>query len=361
MTYNVSLLPGDGIGPEITAATRRVLEATGMRFSWDVQQVGADAMRTAGTTLPPEALASIRKHKVALMGPLTTPAGADPRSVDAALRQALGLDAWLRLCKRYAGTPGGNLKLDVVIVRENTVAGCARSEGELGDLGSRNLSSSSEESGRKTAGPDAGSSVETLSVQGAEASARFAFRYARESGRRKVTAVTRTNSPTYGDGLFLEVFRAVAGEFSEIEPEEMTLDTVCLQLTQGPERCDVLVLPDACGDALADRCTRLGGGPGMAPGAKFGEDTALFAPMHGSAPRYAGMNKANPLAMILSGLLLLRHLKEFAAADRMEQAIADVIAEGKTVTYDMKADRNDTTAVGTSQVADGIIAKLLSR
>ncbi|MHB8576611.1 MAG: isocitrate/isopropylmalate dehydrogenase family protein [Dehalococcoidia bacterium] len=331
MAYNVTLIPGDGTGPEITEATRRVLEATGVQFDWDIQEAGVDIMKTTGTPLPPSVLASIRKNKVALKGPITTPIGAGFCGVNVALRKELDLYACLRPCKSYAGVRSRCNNIDLIIVRENTDDLYAGIEFEKGDPPIAELS---------------------------QRIVKFAFDYAREYKRRKVSAVTKANIMKYSDGLFLEVAREVAKGYSDIEYEEVLVDNMSMQLVQKAELYDILVLPNLYGNVLSDLCAGLVGGLGVAPGANIGEDTSLFEPTHGSAPKYTGMNKMNPIAMMLSGVLMLHHLNEHDAANRLEKAIADVIAEGKTVTYDMKPDRNDPSAVGTSQVADGIIAKL---
>ncbi len=358
MAYNVTLIPGDGTGPEITEATRRVLEATGVPFNWDIQQAGVDIMKTAGTPLPPAVLDSIRKNRVALKGPITTPIGTGFRSVNVALRKELDLYACLRPCKSYKGVRSRYENIDLVIVRENHEDLYSGIEFQKGDPYVEKLREMVVESGQKPYYPDAGISIKAISVTGTKRITRFAFQYARDNGRKKVTAVTKANIMKFSDGLFLEVFREVAQDFPEIQPEEMLVDNMCMQLVQKPELYDVLVLPNLYGDLLSDLCAGLVGGLGVAPGANIGDEAALFEPTHGSAPKYTGQNKVNPIAMMLSGMLMLRYIKENDAADRLERAIADVIAEGRTVTYDMKPDRNDPTAVGTSQVADGIIAKL---
>jgi len=361
MAHIVTLIPGDGTGPEITEATRRVLEATGLQFNWDVQQAGIDIMKTAGTPLPPAVLDSIRKNKVAIKGPITTPIGTGFRSVNVALRKELDLYACLRPCKSYKGVRSRYEDVNLVIVRENTEDLYAGIEFEKGDPHIDQLAKLVEESGQKPFRADSGISIKAISVTGTQRIVKFALDYARENGRRKVSAITKANIMKFSDGLFLEAAREVAKKYPDIEYEEVLVDNTCMQLVQKPELYDVLVLPNLYGDVLSDLCAGLVGGLGVAPGANIGDTVALFEPTHGSAPKYTGQNKVNPMAMMLSGVLMLRHLKETDAADRLEKAIADVIAEGKTVTYDMKPDRNDPTAVGTSQVADGIIAKLKAK
>ena len=361
MVHIVTLIPGDGTGPEITEATRRVLEATGVQFNWDVQQAGIDIMKTAGTPLPPAVLDSIRKNKVAIKGPITTPIGTGFRSVNVALRKELDLYACLRPCKSYKGVRSRYEDVNLVIVRENTEDLYAGIEFEKGDPHVGQLAKLVEESGQKPFRADSGISIKAISVTGTQRIVKFALDYAREHGRHKVTAITKANIMKFSDGLFLEAAREVAKNYPDIEYEEVLVDNMCMQLVQKSELYDVLVLPNLYGDVLSDLCAGLVGGLGVAPGANIGDTVALFEPTHGSAPKYTGQNKVNPMAMMLSGVLMLRHLKETDAADRLEKAIADVIAEGKTVTYDMKPDRNDPTAVGTSQVADGIIAKLRAK
>ncbi len=361
MSHIVTLIPGDGTGPEITEATRRVLEATGVQFNWDVQQAGIDIMKTAGTPLPPAVLDSIRKNKVAIKGPITTPIGTGFRSVNVALRKELDLYACLRPCKSYKGVRSRYEDVHLVIVRENTEDLYAGIEFEKGDPHIEQLAKLVEERGQKPFRADSGISIKAISVTGTQRIVKFALDYAREHGRHKVTAITKANIMKFSDGLFLEAAREVAKNYPDIEYEEVLVDNMCMQLVQKPELYDVLVLPNLYGDVLSDLCAGLVGGLGVAPGANIGDTVALFEPTHGSAPKYTGQNKVNPMAMMLSGVLMLRHLKETDAADRLEKAIADVIAEGKTVTYDMKPDRNDPTAVGTSQVADGIIAKLKAK
>jgi isocitrate dehydrogenase (NAD+) len=361
MAHIVTLIPGDGTGPEITEATRRVLEATGVQFNWDVQQAGIDIMKTAGTPLPLAVLDSIRKNKVAIKGPITTPVGTGFRSVNVALRKELDLYACLRPCKSYKGVRSRYEAVNLVIVRENTEDLYVGIEFEKGDPHIKQLAKLVEENGQKPFRADSGISVKAISVTGTQRIVKFALDYARENGRRKVSAITKANIMKFSDGLFLEAAREVAKKYPDIEYEEVLVDNMCMQLVQKPGLYDVLVLPNLYGDVLSDLCAGLVGGLGVAPGANIGDTVALFEPNHGSAPKYTGQNKVNPMAMMLSGVLMLRHLKETDAADRLEKAIADVIAEGKTVTYDMKPDRNDPTAVGTSQVADGIIAKLKAK
>jgi len=360
MTYTVTFIPGDGTGPEIAEATRRVLEATGVQFEWDVQDVGVDVMEKEGTPLPERALASLRRTRLGIKGPVTTPIGTGFRSVNVALRKALELYACVRPCKVYPGvrTRFADANVDVVVVRENTEDLYAGIEFEKGSPYVAQLSKLVEESGQGALRPDTGISIKAISEFGTRRIATYAFEYARANKRRKVTAVSKANIMKFTDGLFYAVSREVAKAYPDIEYEETLVDALCMQLVQKPEWFDVLLLPNLYGDILSDLCAGLVGGLGVAPGANIGDVAALFEPIHGSAPKYAGLNKVNPMAMMFSGMLMLRHMGEEAAAERLERALGDVIREGTSVTYDMKADRNDPTAVGTSQVADAVIEKL---
>lgn len=358
MAYDVTFIPGDGTGPEIAEATKRVLDATGVDFNWHVEEAGVDIMETAGTPLPDTVISSIRQNKVAIKGPITTPVGTGFRSVNVALRKELDLYACVRPCKSYEGVRSKYSDIDLVLVRENTEDLYAGIEFEKDTPDAEKIRREIEElSGSKIA-DHSGISIKPISVEGTRRIVQYAFDYAREYGRKKVTAVHKANIMKYTDGLFLAVATEVAKENSDIEFEERIVDNMCMQLVQKPELYDVIVLPNLYGDVLSDLAAGLVGGLGVAPGANIGADAALFEPTHGSAPKYAGQNKVNPMAMMLSGVMMLRYLKETDAADRMENAIAEVIREGTDVTYDMKADRNDPTAVGTSGVADALVKKL---
>ncbi len=361
VTYRVTLIPGDGTGPEITEATRRVLEATGVEFDWDVQDAGADVMdRYGGNPLPNHVLESIRQNRVALKGPITTPIGTGFRSVNVALRRELDLYAQVRPCKVYPGvrTRFADAGVDVVIVRENTEDLYAGIEFERGSEAARIVADAIRQASGREIAQDAGISIKPISVSGTRRVVEFAFDYARQNGRRKVTAVHKANIMKHTDGLWLEVARQVASEQPDIEFDDRIVDNMCMQLVQKPDQYDVLVLPNLYGDIVSDLGAGLVGGLGVAPGANYGSRAAVFEPTHGSAPRYTGQNKVNPVAMMLSGMLMLRHLGERDAGDRLERAIAAVIAEGSSVTYDMKPSPDDPTAVGTSQVADAIIDHL---
>jgi isocitrate dehydrogenase (NAD+) len=358
MAHRVTLIPGDGTGPELTEATRRVLEATGVAFEWDVREAGVDVMEAAGTPLPDETLASVRANKVALKGPITTPIGTGFRSVNVALRHELGLYACLRPCKTYAGVRSRYDNVDLVIVRENTEDLYAGIEYEAGTDAANKVIAELNGLQTKQIAAGSGLSIKSISREGSERIIRFAFEYARAHGRKRVSCVTKANIMKFTDGLFLEVFREVARDYPEIEPWENLVDALCMGLVQRPEEFDVLVLPNLYGDIISDLTAGLVGGLGVAPGGNIGADTAVFEATHGSAPKYKGQNKVNPTAMILSGKLMLDHLGEAEAAARLEEAVAAVIAEGRSVTYDLKPTRDDPTAVGTSEYADAIIEKL---
>jgi isocitrate dehydrogenase (NAD+) len=362
VAHQVTLIPGDGTGPELSEATRRVLEATGVEFDWDVQQAGADVMdQFGGNPLPEPTLDSIRRTGVAIKGPITTPVGGGFRSVNVGLRKALDLYAQVRPCKTYEGVRTRFADVDLVIVRENTEDLYAGIEYEQGQPETIELIEWIESKGGTLRHADAGISIKPLSVSGTRRVVQFAFDYARRNGRRKVTAVHKANIMKFTDGLYLQVAREVAAENPDIEFDDRIVDNMCMQLVQRPDEYDVLVLPNLYGDIVSDLAAGMIGGLGMAPGANFGEHAAIFEPTHGSAPKYAGQNKVNPMAMMLSGMLMLRHLDEAEAAERLESAIADVIREGASVTYDMKPSRDDPTAVGTSEVADAIIDKMGAR
>ena len=359
MAYRVTLIPGDGTGPEIVEATRRVLEATRVQFDWDVQEAGVDVLEKYGTPLPEGVIESIKRNKVALKGPITTPVGKGFRSVNVALRKSLGLYACLRPCKSYPGVRSRYDNVNLVIVRENMEDLYAGVEFAKGSEGAQKLIELAAETGAGIIPPDSGISIKSISVSGTRRIVKWAFDYARTNHRRKVTAVHKANILKFTDGLFLQVASEVAKEYPEIEFDDRIVDNMCMQLVQKPELYDVLVLPNLFGDILSDLAAGLVGGLGVAPGGNFGEEgVALFEPTHGSAPKYAGQNKVNPSATILSGMLMLRHLGERDAADRLEKAFAAVVAEGKDVTYDMKQNPNDPSAVGTSQFADAIIKRM---
>ena len=359
MAHRVTLIPGDGIGPELTEATRRVLEATGVEFEWDLQPAGEAVMAAhGGNPLPSETLESIRENGVALKGPITTPIGTGFRSVNVALRKELDLYAQVRPCKSYPGVRSRYEDVDLVIVRENTEDLYAGIEFAEGTPDAAELIEWLAAHGAPVPRPDSGISIKPISVSGSRRAFEFAFDYARRMGRRKLTAVHKANIMKFTDGLWLHTARAVAEENPDIEFDDRIVDNMSMQLVQWPEEYDMLVLPNLYGDILSDLAAGLIGGLGVAPGANFGDDVAVFEPTHGSAPKYAGQNRVNPIAQLLSGMLMLRHLEERDAADRLEAAISELIREGESVTYDMKPARDDPTAVGTSEVADALVEKL---
>lgn len=363
MAYEVTLITGDGTGPELAAAARKCVDATGVKINWDEQEAGVDVMARTGTPLPDAVIESIKRTKCALKAPITTPVGKGFRSINVHLRQELGLFACIRPCKQYKGvrTFFEHTKVDIVIVRENTEDLYAGVEFEAGKPETEKLIEFINTIGDKkikTKGNETGVSIKPISISGSERIVKCAFEYAKKNGRKKVTCVHKANIMKYSDGLWLATATNVAKSFPEIEFEERIVDNMCMQLVQKPELYDVLVLPNLYGDIISDLGAGLVGGLGVAPGENVGPGGAVFEATHGSAPKYKGLNKVNPTALILSGMLMLRHLGELDAANRLEKAVADVIAEGKSVTYDLKPDRNDPTAVGTKEMADAICAKL---
>lgn len=360
MAYRITLIPGDGVGPEVTEATSRVLEATGLSFHWELAYMGSSAQNTLGTPLPESTLESVRRNKVALKGPVTTPVGSGFRSVNVALRKELGLYACLRPCKTYPGAPSLYKDVDIVIVRENTEDLYTGIEFERGTPEAARLIKLISETKGETVREDSGLSMKVISETGSRRIVKFAFEYARTHHRKKVTAVHKANIMKFSDGLFLSAAREVAKEYPDIEFEDRIVDNMSMQLVRKPHQFDVVVAPNLYGDLLSDLCAGLIGGLGLAPGANLSDEIAVFEATHGSAPKYAGLNKVNPMAMMLSGVMMLRHLGEEKSADRLEKAVAKVIAEGNNVTYDLKPEAPDT-AVGTSQVADAVIEKLSRR
>ncbi len=333
MSYSVTLIPGDGIGPELAAATQTVLDATGIGFDWDVQEAGEATIATEGTPLPDRVIDSIRANGVGLKGPITTPVGAGFRSVNVALRKELELYANLRPARSMTGVESRYTDVDLIVVRENTEDLYAGVEHMVG--------------------PDAAESIKIITRAASQRIARYAFEYAVANGRRKVTAVHKANIMKLSDGLFLESAQQVAAEYEgRVAFEDRIVDNMCMQLVQKPELYDVLVLPNLYGDIVSDLAAGLVGGLGVAPGANIGEKAAVFEPVHGSAPKYAGQNRANPTALILSAALMLRHLGETAAADVVETAVRDVVAEGRTVTHDLGG------TAGTSEFGEAVAARV---
>lgn len=364
MAYDVTLITGDGTGPELAEAARRCVDATGVKINWDVQEAGVDVMARTGTPLPDAVLESVKRTRCALKAPITTPVGTGFRSINVHLRQAFGLYACVRPCKIYQGVRSyfSEIPVDIVIIRENTEDLYAGTEFERGKPETADLIrwiNEHSKSGKiKTGAEETGVSIKPISVSGTERIVKYAFDYARANGRKKVTAVHKANIMKFSDGLYLETARNVAKQYPDIEFEDRIVDNMCMQLVQKPELYDMLVLPNLYGDVVSDLAAGLVGGLGVAPGANIGPEGAVFEATHGSAPKYKGLNKVNPTALILSGMLMLKHLGETDASARLEKAVADIIAEGKHVTYDLKADRNDPTAVGTREMAEAICKRL---
>jgi isocitrate dehydrogenase (NAD+) len=332
MTYRVTLIPGDGTGPELVDALVTVVEATGVPIEWERRDAGLDVMEEHGTPLPEPVLESVRRNGVAIKGPITTPVGSGFRSVNVALRKELGLYACLRPARSIVGVKSRYEDIDLVVVRENTEDLYAGIEHMVGE--------------------DAAESIKIITRKASERIVRFAFDYARRQGRHKVTAVHKANIMKFTDGLFLRVAREVAEEYSDVEFEDRIVDNMCMQLVQKPELYDVLVLPNLYGDIVSDLAAGLVGGLGVAPGANIGAEAAVFEPVHGSAPKYTGLNKVNPTALLLSGVLMLQHLGEQDAAERVYAAVSAVIGEGRDVTYDLGG------SAGTREMAQAIAARV---
>jgi len=359
LPHKVTLIPGDGIGREVSLAAQRCIDATGVKITWEEQIAGEEALAKYGSVLPVQVLDSVRKNKVAIKGPIMTPVGKGFRSVNVQLRKALDLYACLRPCKFIKGVKTRYADINLVVVRENTEDLYAGIEFSQGLKRTKDMIEYLEGQSGISIKEDSAIGIKPISISASKRIVKFAFDYAIKNNRKKVTAIHKANIMKETDGLFLRCAREVAEQYKgKIEFEDRIVDNMCMQLVQKPELYDVLVLPNLYGDILSDLCAGLIGGLGIAPGANIGDNMALFEAVHGSAPKYAGMNKVNPTAMILSGVLMLRYLKEEAAANRLEKATEEIIAEGKYVTYDLKTDRNDPSAVGTSQMADAIISKL---
>lgn len=357
--YKITLIPGDGVGPEITEAARRVLEATGIAFEWDIQNAGEEVYKQEENPLPERVIESIKKNKIALKGPITTPVGTGFRSVNVLLRQTLDLFCCLRPCKSYKGAKTRYESIDLVIVRENTEDLYSGIEYQKDTNDAKSIIEFIQNTTGKRIREDSGISIKPISAYGTERIVRYAFEYARKNKRLKVTAVHKANIMKHSDGLFLEVSKEVAKAYPDIEFEDKIVDNMCMQLVQKPELYNVLVMPNLYGDIISDLAAGLIGGLGLAPGANIGDEFAVFEATHGSAPKYRGLNKVNPMAMMLSGIMMLRHLGEKEAAEKLENAVSSVIKEGKTVTYDMKPSPDDPTAATTSEVADAVISKLI--
>ncbi|MEK9152007.1 MAG: isocitrate/isopropylmalate family dehydrogenase [Patescibacteria group bacterium] len=358
MKHPITAIRGDGTGPELVEVTMKVLEATGVAFDWDVVDAGENVMQKHGEPLPDHVVASIKKNKVALKGPITTPVGKGFRSINVRLRKDLDCYANIRPAKIYKGVRTRYDNVDLVIVRENIEDLYSGIEFEKGADATKELIAWIADKAKKNIREDSGISIKPISVFGSERIVRYAFEYARAHGRKKVSAVHKANIMKHTDGLFLEVARQTALKYPDIAFEDVIVDNMCMQLVQKPELYDVLVLPNLYGDIVSDLASGLVGGLGVTPGANIGGEYAIFEAVHGSAPKYAGLNKVNPTAMILAGKMMLEHLGETEAARRLEAAVAAVIAEGKNVTYDLKASKDDPGAVGTREMGGAIIARL---
>ncbi len=359
MEHKITLIPGDGIGPEVTTAARRCIEATEVKITWDVVTAGQEAIDSYGDILPKSVLESIKKNKVALKGPIITPIGEGFRSVNVAIRQALDLYACVRPAKSYPGVRSLYKDIDLVIIRENSEDLYIGIEFEEGKPETQGLITKIEEYVHKKIRQDSGISIKPISKYASERITRFAFEYAAKHNRKKITVVHKANIMKFTDGIFLKTAREVAKDYAnKIIFEEAIVDNMAMQLVQKPKDYDVLVLPNLYGDIISDLCAGLVGGLGVAPGANIGRDMAVFEAVHGAAPKYKGRNLVNPVAMILSGVLMLRYIKEDNAADKLEAAVKKVLAQGKSVTYDLKPNRDDPGSVGTQEMADAIIEKL---
>ena len=354
MAHRITLIPGDGTGPEIVEATRRAIEATGVKIEWDVHDIGLPALQKLGDAFPKSALDSVRRNKVGLKGPLTTELGTGMRSVNVALRKEFDLYANLRPAKTYEGVQAPMGKIDLVVVRENIEDLYAGIEFDINTPELAEVRAAIEKASKQKIRTDAAIAIKYISEFGSRRICKFAFEYARTNKRRKVTAVHKSNIMKFADGLFLRIARETALEYPEIEFEDRIVDNMCMQLVQKPELYDVIVLPNLYGDIVSDLAAGLVGGLGVAPGANIGTEAAVFEAVHGSAPKYAGQNKANPTALMLSGVLMLRHLGETAAAERVEDAIRGVIAEGRAITYDLGG------RAGTSDMTDAVIERLVA-
>ncbi|HEX9780265.1 MAG TPA: isocitrate/isopropylmalate dehydrogenase family protein [bacterium] len=361
MSHRVTFIPGDGIGPEVAWAARRCVDATGVEIAWEEHPAGETAIERFQTPLPESTLASIRDTRVAIKGPVTTPIGTGFRSVNVALRKALNLYACVRPCRSFEGVRSRYTGVDLVVVRENTEDLYAGIEFASGDGVTEDLIRFLREHGGQGIAADSGISIKPISREASARIVRYAFEYALANGRRKVAAIHKANIMKHTDGLFMRVAREVAQEYAgRVEFEDRLIDATCMQLVVKPQHFDVLVLPNLYGDIVSDLCAGLIGGLGIAPGANLGDDAAVFEAVHGSAPKYRGMNNVNPTAMILSAVLMLRHLNEAEAAGRLESAVTAVLREGRHVTYDLKADPRAADVAGTKEMADAIIAKLPS-
>jgi len=359
LAHKITLILGDGIGPEVSRACKRCIEATGVDIQWEEALAGNEALQKYGEVLPASTISLIKKNKVTLKGPVITPIGEGFRSVNVQIRQMLDLYACVRPCKWYEGVKAPYKGIDLVVIRENTEDLYAGVEFEKGKKDTKELLSNINTLINKRIKPDSAISIKAISESGSKRIVRFAFEYAIANKRRKLTSVHKANIMKFTDGLFLKASREIAKDYQgKIDFEDRLIDNMCMQLIQKPQDYDCLVLPNLYGDIISDLCAGLVGGLGVTPGANIGDNFAVFEPTHGSAPKYKGKNKVNPTAMILSGAMMLKFIQEFEAAQRLERAVTEVIKEGRFVTYDLKKDRNDPTAVGTQEMADAIIERV---
>ena len=357
--HRVTFIPGDGIGPEVAWAARHCLDATGIAFRWDERVAGEAAIKPFKTPLPDETLQSIKDNRLAIKGPITTPIGTGFRSVNVALRKQLNLFACVRPCRTYAGVRSPFQQVDLILVRENTEDLYAGIEFAAGEEQTGRLIAQLKDWSKQPIQADAAISIKPISATATERIVTFAFEYALSHGRKKVTAVHKANIMKFTDGLFLQTARRVAQAYEgRVAFEDRLVDATCMQLVLRPQEFDVLVLPNLYGDILSDLCAGLIGGLGVAPGANIGDGIAVFEAVHGSAPKYQGLNKVNPTAMILSGVMLLHHIGEREAAARLETAVEAVLREGRQVTYDLKPERNDPTAVGTKEMTEAVVERM---
>ncbi len=357
--HKITFIPGDGVGPEVSEAARRCIEATEVTIEWVVVEAGAEAIKKFGTPLPNVVIESIKKNRVALKGPIITPVGEGFRSVNVALRKKLDLYVCLRPTKSYKGIPSKYKNIDIVIFRENTEDLYAGIEFKERTPQQKDLIDTVKRLSKEDILEDSGISLKPISRFASRRILKFTFEYALKNNRKKITCIHKANIMKYSDGLFLDEARKMAQHYKgKIEFEDRIVDNMCMQLVLRPENFDCLVLPNLYGDIISDLCAGLVGGLGISPGANIGDKYAVFEATHGAVPKYTGQNKVNPAAMILSGVLMLRYIGEIKAAQQLEKATAEVIREGKFVTYDLKKNREDKTAVGTSQMADAIIRKL---
>jgi len=332
--YKVTLIPGDGVGPELISITRNIIDKLNVGIEWEVVEAGEVAIDKYGTPLPENVIESIQRNKVALKGPITTPIGSGFRSINVTLRKKFDLYACVRPCKVYPNTKSIYPNVDIVVVRENTEDLYSGVEFDINTAEAKQIISMS----NSAIPEDAAITVKFISKRGSERIIRFAFEYAKKHNRKKVTVVTKANIMKYTDGLFLQVARQIAPLYPEIAYEEMLIDNLCMQLVQKPHLYDVLVLPNLYGDIVSDLCAGIVGGLGLAPGANIGDEIAIFEPTHGSAPKYKGMNKVNPTATILSAKLMLEHLGKYDVANLLEKAIIKTLQDGRKLTYDLGGD-----------------------